>query len=148
MVDIVNKSTRRKMMSGIKGKNTKPELLVRSSLHHRGFRFRIHDNKVPGKPDLVLKKYNTVIFVHGCFWHKHNCHLFKWPKTNQEFWRNKIERNWLNDQKVVDELLSSGWRVCIIWECALKGKYSDLNTAINYVTDWLENNDEMLEVFG
>ena len=104
MTDIVDKTTRSRMMSGIKGKNTKPEILIRSLLHQEGFRFRIHDNNLPGQPDIVLKKYRAVIFIHGCFWHRHECHLFKWPKTRPEFWKNKINRNHENDTQTLREL--------------------------------------------
>ena len=93
MADVVDRKTRSRMMSGIRGKNTRPELLIRKGLHARGFRFRLHDKRLPGKPDLVLPKYSAVIFVHGCFWHGHDCHLFKWPQSRREFWRKKITRN-------------------------------------------------------
>ena len=93
MTDVVNKQTRSRMMSGIKSKNTKPELIIRKALFKKGFRFKLHDKSLPGKPDLVLPKYDAVIFIHGCFWHQHNCHLFKWPSTRPEFWETKIHRN-------------------------------------------------------
>jgi DNA mismatch endonuclease (patch repair protein) len=107
-------------MSGIKGKNTSPELFVRKAMHARGFRFRIHVKDLPGKPDLVLPKYNAVIFIHGCFWHGHNCRYFKVPKTRPEFWINKIEKNKLRDSENIRNLLLSGWRVIVIWECAIR----------------------------
>ena len=93
MADIVDKKTRSKMMAGIKGKNTKPEMLIRKALFAKGLRYRLHDKNLPGKPDLVFPKYKAVIFVQGCFWHGHDCHLFKWPTSNKEYWRNKINRN-------------------------------------------------------
>ncbi len=111
------------MMSGIRGKDTKPELLIRKALHSRGFRFRLHSLKVPGKPDLVLPRYNAAIFVHGCFWHGHDCHLFKMPSTRPEFWEGKIDRNRARDTEVRNALITSGWRRLVIWECALKGKF-------------------------
>lgn len=110
------------MMSGIRGKNTKPELLIRKALHARGFRYRLHCKDLPGNPDLCLPKYRAVIFVHGCFWHGHGCHLFKWPKTRPEFWRQKIERNRAVDEAALLALLEAGWRVATVWECALKGR--------------------------
>jgi DNA mismatch endonuclease (patch repair protein) len=122
MADVVDAKTRSQMMSGIKGKNTKPEILVRKALHARGFRFRLHDKKLPGKPDIVLPKYKTVIFVHGCFWHKHDCKYFKWPKTRPDFWRDKIESNVERDEKHQQQLKELGWNVKIIWECEIKDK--------------------------
>lgn len=121
MVDVVDRQTRSRMMSGIRGTNTKPELMVRKSLHSRGFRYRLHAKDIPGKPDLVLPKYRTVIFVHGCFWHRHDCTLFRWPKTREAFWRDKLTKNTERDKRNVATLLSEGWRVLVIWECALKG---------------------------
>lgn len=135
-------------MSGIRGKDTKPELLIRSQLHRRGFRFRLHDNKLAGKPDIVLKKYQAVIFIHGCFWHRHECHLFKWPKTRPEFWRSKINGNFENDQKAIKVLAKSGWRICIVWECAIKGAKKDIDTVVNTVADWLIGEEGMLEIAG
>ncbi|MBF0239853.1 MAG: DNA mismatch endonuclease Vsr [SAR324 cluster bacterium] len=94
------------MMSGIRGKNTRPELLIRHQLHSRGFHYRLHDKTLAGKPDIVFKKYKAVIFVHGCFWHRHECGLFKWPKSNSEFWRNKLNGNFQNDQNVINWTLN------------------------------------------
>jgi DNA mismatch endonuclease (patch repair protein) len=122
MADVVSPEVRSRMMSGIRGKDTKPEMIVRRGLHARGFRFRLHDKRLPGKPDLVFPKYHAVIFVHGCFWHGHGCHLFKWPKTREAFWREKIEGNQERDAEINQQLMRTGWRVIEIWECALKGK--------------------------
>lgn len=122
MVDIVSRSKRSQMMSGIRGKNTKPELLIRKALHARGFRYRLHDPKLPGKPDVVFRKLNAVIFVNGCFWHGHDCHLFKWPKTRPQFWRTKITTNKAKDGKCHKALRDGGWRILTVWECALKGR--------------------------
>jgi DNA mismatch endonuclease (patch repair protein) len=108
-------------MSRIRGKNTKPEMIVRRFLHSQGFRFRLHDKKLPGKPDIVLKKYRTVIFIHGCFWHGHEgCKYFVVPKTRTEWWLNKINRNKDNDAKAMSALNSTSWKVIEIWECELK----------------------------
>lgn len=148
-MDIVSPEKRSKMMSGIRNKNTRPEMLVRSYLHRQGFRFKVNDKSLPGKPDLVLPKYNAVIFVNGCFWHRHHCHLFKWPKTRTEFWKKKIESNVKNDEIVVELLLQEGWRVCVIWECAIKGKgkrnLADLSDLIGY---WLRDDTIYMEVSG
>ncbi len=121
MVDIVDKKTRSLMMKGIRSKNTNPELIIRKMLHSHGFRFRLHPNHLPGKPDLILPKYHIAIFINGCFWHGHSCNLFKWPKTNAEFWKNKITKNKTRDLKNVRNLVSQEWRVLRIWECSLKG---------------------------
>jgi len=126
------------MMSGIKAKDTKPELIIRKGLHARGFRYRLHDKRLPGKPDLVFPKFKAVIFVHGCFWHGHDCHLFKWPSSRSEFWRNKITRNREKDSSVAEELHNSGWRILVIWECAIKGKTRmKLDKILSRVSGWL-----------
>lgn len=125
-------------MSGIRGKNTKPEIVVRQALHQAGFRFRIHRKELPGKPDIVLPKYRAVIFVHGCFWHGHGCHLFKWPSTHRDFWQKKISSNISRDKDNVSSLNSADWKVLNIWECTLKGK-SRLDTAelVLAIKEWL-----------
>lgn len=114
-------------MSCIKGKNTKPEEIVRKYLFSLGFRYRKNDKRLPGTPDIVLPEYRTVIFVNGCFWHGHQgCRYFVVPKTNTEFWMNKIDANRARDQKKISELEAMGWRVIVIWECELKqGKQDD-----------------------
>ncbi len=113
-------------MRQIRSKNTKPEMIVRKALFANGFRYRLHDKKLPGKPDIVLKKYKTVIFVHGCFWHGHkNCRYFKVPGTRTEWWLNKIGRNQQNDRKAVLDLKRAGWVVFQIWECNLKKALSE-----------------------
>lgn len=147
MTDIVDSSTRSRMMAGIKSKNTKPELLIRSLLHKRGFRFRLHVKDLPGKPDIVLPKYNAVIFVHGCFWHGHkNCHFFKLPGTRTEFWQEKILKNQVNDAKSIEILLTNNWRVCIVWECSIRGAKKDLNKVINSISDWLLSTELFIEI--
>ena len=122
MADIVDQQTRRRLMSGIKGKNTKPELQIRRLLFTRGFRYRLNVKTLPGKPDLVLAKHRAVVFVHGCFWHRHHCHLFKWPSTRREFWREKINGNVERNQLQIRLLREQGWRIAVVWECALKGR--------------------------
>lgn len=136
-------------MAGIRGKNTKPELLVRKGLHALGFRFRLHSKDVAGKPDLVFKKYRAVIFVHGCFWHGHSCHLFKMPSTRTEFWEAKISRNRQRDEDVSTQLHENGWRRLIIWECALKGKTRpDFDIMIESVARWLTGSQPEGEIAG
>lgn len=109
------------MMSGIRGTDTKPELVVRKLLHRRGYRYRLHDRRLPGRPDIVLPKYRAVIEVNGCFWHGHNCHLFKWPQSRKKFWKDKILGNKARDERNIRVLMENGWRVLVVWECALKG---------------------------
>lgn len=148
MTDVVDRETRSRLMSGIRGKDTKPELEIRRQLHRLGFRYRLHDKTLPGKPDVVLKKYHAAIFVHGCFWHRHNCHLFKWPKTHSEFWKKKINRNYENDLKAINSLQATGWRVCIVWECSIKGADKDAQAIASAVARWLKSNEFMLEISG
>jgi len=128
------------MMAAIKGKDTNPELLIRKALFARGYRYRIHDRKLPGKPDLVFRRYNAVIFVNGCFWHGHDCHLFTWPSTRQEFWKNKIQGNIDRDKMNLAACHDLGLRSLVLWECALKGKYrKPLDDVTSQVIRWLES---------
>lgn len=123
MADVHNKKTRSYNMSQIRSKDTKPELLVRKFLFANGFRYRLHDKKLPGKPDIVLPKFRTVIFIHGCFWHGHtNCKYFVVPKTRTQWWTDKINGNKANDIKAIKTLKKEGWKVITIWECRLKGQ--------------------------
>lgn len=121
MADSLTREQRSAQMSRIRGTNTKLEVLVRSALHARGFRYRLGGAGLPGKPDIVLPKYGTVVFVHGCFWHGHNCPLYRLPKTRPEFWAAKIESNKARDARVESQLRESGWRVELVWECSLRG---------------------------
>ncbi len=121
MADVHSKEIRSYNMSMIKGKNTKPEMLVRKFLHANGYRYKLHDKSLPGKPDIVVPKYKTVIFVHGCFWHGHkNCKYFVVPKTRTDWWLNKINGNIANDNKASQALKKDGWKIITIWECNLK----------------------------
>jgi DNA mismatch endonuclease, patch repair protein len=124
-------------------------MIVRKGLYGRGFRYRLHDPKLPGKPDLVIRKYNAVIFVHGCFWHMHGCKLFRWPSTREEFWRTKIHRNAENDVRAFDHLSVLDWRVAIVWECALKGPARmHFEQVMDQLASWLLSDARHLEVFG
>lgn len=121
MADVLSKEQRKYNMSRIRGKNTKPEELVRKYLFSKGLRYRKNDKRLPGQPDIVLPKYRTIVFVHGCFWHMHEgCRYFVLPATNTEFWKNKLEGNRERDIKVCQELEDTGWRVLTVWECELK----------------------------
>lgn len=121
MADVLTPEQRQFNMSRIRGKDTKPEMLIRRGLHARGLRYRLHDRSLPGRPDLVFPKYRTAVFIHGCFWHAHGCALSKLPATRQDFWQAKLGANAARDQKAVDALRTGGWRVLVIWECALRG---------------------------
>ncbi|OYU12834.1 MAG: very short patch repair endonuclease [Comamonadaceae bacterium PBBC1] len=121
MTDVVDKATRSRMMSGIRSKDTKPELIVRKYLHAQGFRFRLNVNSLPGRPDLVLPRWRTVVFVHGCFWHRHaGCRFTYTPKSRTEFWQKKFEQNIQRDAAAVLALKKLGWHVIVLWECTLK----------------------------
>lgn len=141
------------MMSGIRGRDTKPELVIRSALHIRGFRFRLPPRKkkhqLPGNPDLKLPKYNAVVFINGCFWHGHECQLFKWPATRADFWRQKIEGNVARDRKAIQALTEDGWRVLTIWECSMRGRTRlDFNELISIVTGWIVSGDSRMDIGG
>lgn len=149
MVDIVPPRVRSRMMSGIRGRDTKPELVLRHGLHKCGFRYRLHARSLQGKPDLVFPMYRAVVFVNGCFWHGHDCPLFKWPTSRGEFWRSKISGNRNRDAKVKETLLSDGWRVLVLWECALKGSARlPEGQAIEKCAAWLRSSSRYLEVKG
>lgn len=136
-------------MSGIKGKNTKPEIRVRKALYSRGFRYRLHVRGLPGKPDIVFRQRKAVIFIHGCFWHGHDCHLFKWPSTRQEFWKQKISRNKEKYAESETLLAVAGWRILTVWECALKGKTRlDFETLIEDISEWIVSGDTDREIEG
>lgn len=147
MVDVVDTITRSRMMANIKGKNTKPELFIRSMLHAQGFRFRLYRTDLPGKPDIVLPKYKAIIFINGCFWHGHqSCRFFKLPASRTEFWGNKILKNKQNDIKAKELLLKQGWRICTIWECAIRLAKNDPVPLSNILTEWLHSSETILEI--
>jgi DNA mismatch endonuclease (patch repair protein) len=148
MADVVDPATRSRMMAGIRSRNTKPEILIRSLLHRQGFRFRLHVRNLPGKPDMVFPRYRAVVFVHGCFWHGHDCPLFKWPGTRPEFWREKIGRNQNNDYRTRTALITAGWRVGIVWECAIRGAGKDLGEVTRRLADWLHSDVPFMEERG
>ncbi len=121
MADVHDRGVRSYNMSQIKSKDTKPELIVRSFLHARGVRYRLFSKDLPGKPDLILKKYQTVVFIHGCFWHAHEgCKYFSIPKTNTGWWLSKLSKNKKRDERAIKELKNAGWKVIVIWECELR----------------------------
>jgi DNA mismatch endonuclease (patch repair protein) len=149
MADVLTARQRSYCMSQIRGKDTKPERLVRSGLFALGFRYRLHRRDLPGCPDIVLPEHRAVVFVHGCLWHGHECHLFKWPTANAAFWRDKIMRNRERDAQSVEQLRSSGWRVLTVWECAIKGQLRQSPVAIvERIARWLRSNRGRLDITG
>jgi DNA mismatch endonuclease, patch repair protein len=140
MTDIVSSQKRSEMMSGIRGRNTRPELQVRSWLHAGGFRFRLHRKDLPGSPDIVLPRHRVVIFVHGCFWHRHaGCRYATQPATRPEFWAHKFDANVQRDQRNQQALLKAGWRVLIIWECGLRQRVD-----LSPISVWIDEGMELL----
>lgn len=139
-MDVHDKETRSYNMSCIKGKNTRPEEIVRKYLFSQGFRYRKNDKRLPGTPDIVLPKYKTVIFVNGCFWHGHEgCRYFVIPKTNTEFWTNKIETNRKRDIRKINDIQILGWKVIVVWECQLKKEKADIT--LNNLKTTIKNQD-------
>lgn len=140
------------MMSGIQSKNTKPETVIRKGLHARGLRYSLHSKRLPGKPDIVLPKWRVVIFVHGCFWHKHGCHLSKTPSSNTKFWTDKLAANQRRDALVKQQLSADGWRIAVIWECATRGKVAtgNLPDLLDRLATWIRDQAKSaaLEISG
>jgi len=144
MPDSVDQATRSRMMAGIRGKNTRPELALRRALHARGLRYRLHDRQLPGTPDLVFRQFGAVCFVHGCFWHRHTgCPYATTPATRTEFWKAKFRDNTERDRRNRDRLLEAGWRVAIVWECTLR-KGVDVGTALR-LEQWLRGRAPIFE---
>jgi len=121
-MDVLSLEQRRLNMSRIRSRDTAPEVLIRRGLHAAGFRFRLHQRHLPGRPDLVLPRYRTVIFVNGCFWHSHGCHISRLPDTRREYWQPKLDRTLQRDRDAAHALRLAGWRVVVVWECALRGR--------------------------
>jgi DNA mismatch endonuclease (patch repair protein) len=136
-------------MAGIRGKDTRPELVLRRGLHALRFRYRLHVYDLPGRPDIVFPGRRAVLFAHGCFWHGHDCPLFVWPKTREDWWRAKIEKNRKNDSRAVVALRADGYRVGVVWECALKGRSRrPLDSVIAECAAWLNSDDTYSEIRG
>ncbi|WP_025812391.1 very short patch repair endonuclease [Komagataeibacter kakiaceti] len=138
MADVVDPATRSRMMAGIRCRNTSPELVLRRKLHAAGLRYRLHGSKVPGRPDIVLAGRGIAIFVHGCFWHRHDgCHWCSTPSSNAGFWSSKFERNIARDRQVLETLLAEGWRVAVVWECGLRPAHVD--RTVKALLDWMKD---------
>lgn len=149
MADIVSPEVRSRMMAGIRGVNTKPEMILRLALHAGGFRYRLHDRRLPGRPDMVFPRRRAVLFAHGCFWHGHDCHLFRLPGTRPEFWREKIARNRERDEAAGRALAGLGWRSGVVWECAIRGRTAlALDDVVARCATWLESGEPQLTVRG
>jgi DNA mismatch endonuclease (patch repair protein) len=142
MADVLTLEQRRFNMSRIRGRDTKPELIVRFGLHARGLRFRLHRKELPGCPDLVFPCFRAVVFVHGCFWHGHDCPMFKLPATRAKFWAAKIEGNRTRDARARKGLVETGWRTMVLWECALRGpSRRPVETVLDEVAEWLRTQE-------
>jgi DNA mismatch endonuclease (patch repair protein) len=149
MTDVLSPSQRSYCMSRIRGKDTKPENVVRKGLFALGFRYRLHQGRLPGRPDLVLSRYKAVIFVNGCLWHGHGCALFQWPQTNREFWSKKISGNRRNDERNLEKLKAAGWRTLVVWECAIRGRHRMTEEVlIRTIAGWLSSAKPRKEVAG
>ena len=147
MTDVHDRQTRSRNMAAIRNSNTKPELRVRKELHRRGMRYSLKNKALPGKPDVVLSKYRVAVFVHGCFWHRHDCNYFKLPKTNTEFWKNKISANVQRDAEVIRQITDIGYRVLIIWECSFKGKNKErLDSLFESIILWIRLDEKTSEI--
>ncbi|WP_029889819.1 very short patch repair endonuclease [Polycyclovorans algicola] len=149
MADIVSVATRSRMMSGIRSRNTAPELMVRRGLHAHGYRYRLHVRELPGSPDIVLPKWKTVLFVNGCFWHGHPCHLFRLPATRQEWWQAKIETNRKRDARITETLSSRSWKILTVWECAIRGRTArGIEETVFLIDQFVRSNATIGEVSG
>ncbi|MES0110173.1 DNA mismatch endonuclease Vsr [Mesorhizobium sp. M0013] len=149
MPDVFDAATRSRMMAGIRSKDTKPEMLLRRGLHARGLRYLLHDRRLPGRPDMVFPARRAVLFAHGCFWHGHDCPLFRLPLTRPEFWAAKIQKNQEIDARSTAALADAFWRVGIVWECALKGRGRlPLDPLLDACAGWVAGDEPILEIRG
>ncbi len=144
MADIKNAEARSRNMAAIRGKDTRPELRLRRALHIRGFRYRLHPLELPGRPDLLLPRYRAAVFVHGCYWHRHlGCRYTTTPETRLEFWQSKFQENIARDARAMARLIEGGWRVAVVWECALRGDRAATTT--NELSEWLLGSEPFFE---
>ena len=149
LADKYDRAKRSQIMSAIRGKDTKPELMIRQALYARGFRYRLHVKDLPGRPDIVMRKRRAVIFVHGCFWHGHDCHLFRLPESRVAFWKAKFDRNQERDHEVRAALRERDWRMLVIWECSLRGRGRlAVDDVIQRAVDWLNGTEAEMEIRG
>lgn len=149
MADVVDRATRSRMMAGIRGHDTRIELSVRKALHARGYRYRVNERNLPGRPDIVLPRWNAVILVHGCFWHSHDCGLCRIPSTRPEFWRDKLAGNAERDERNTQALLKKGWRVATVWECSLRGRGQEaVSDVADRLGEWLHGRGPLMDIRG
>ncbi|MDE0150585.1 MAG: DNA mismatch endonuclease Vsr [Rhodospirillaceae bacterium] len=149
MADTVDPITRSRMMASVRSRDTGPEVAIRKALHRRGFRYRTNDPKLPGRPDIVFPKYRAAVLIHGCFWHGHDCSLFRLPATRREFWAKKLQQNRERDEKVRLALSETGWRCLTVWECALRGpEKRDFIALIEEVIRWVTTGKTAYELRG
>lgn len=147
MVDHLTPAERSRNMARIRSKNTEPEMCIRKGLHALGYRYILHSAKIPGKPDIVLPKYRAVIFIHGCYWHGHDCGQAKLPKSNGSYWLPKIARNQERDARNLAAVEAAGWRHLVIWECAFRRKGEiGLEETVREAAEWVTNGDNSAEI--
>lgn len=148
-MDVVSPEVRSRMMAGIHTRDTKPEVLFRKGLHRRGFRYSLRSHATSGKPDLVMPKYRVVVFTHGCFWHRHDCSLFKLPRTRRDFWKAKLDRNHARDAEVAEQVRAAEWRQLTVWECAFRGPHQlGLDATLDIAERWIRGSAVTLEIRG
>ena len=136
-------------MAAVRARNTKPELMIRKALHAAGFRYRLDLRNLPGRPDIVLPRFRAVVFVHGCFWHRHECDLFRWPETRPEFWHEKLNTNAVRDQKAAKALAKARRRQAVIWECALKGRNKrEFQDTMQQLITWIRSDRKTITIRG
>jgi DNA mismatch endonuclease, patch repair protein len=149
VTDVHDPATRSRNMAAVRARDTKPELMIRKALHGAGLRYRLNVRDLPGKPDIVLPRYRAVVFVHGCFWHRHECDLFRWPESRIVFWREKLDANAARDVKAADALEEAGWRQAVIWECAVKGrKKRDFQDTMQRLIAWIRSDEQAITIGG
>lgn len=148
MADTLTREARSRIMSRIRSKDTKPEMAVRRALHAAGFRYVLHDRRLPGRPDVVLPRHHAAVFVDGCFWHGHTCKFFRLPGTRTAFWSDKIEHNRARDKATIAALLAGGWRVAVVWECALRSGAVTRQKSMVRLVHWLASSRKRIEVRG
>ena len=134
-------------MAAIKNRDTSPEMQIRRELHKAGLRYRLHDRNLPGRPDIVLRRWQAVVFVNGCFWHRHLCRTFRWPESRKTFWKTKLEKNVNRDKQTIRQLTEQGWRVAVIWECSVRGKNRlTAEQRLQSFMNWLKSGSQFTEI--
>ena len=149
MTDVHDAAARSRNMAAVRSRDTKPELIIRRALHAAGLRYRLNVRNLPGRPDIVLPRHRAIVFVHGCFWHRHGGELFRWPESRADFWREKLNGNAARDERAAQALNEAGWRRAVIWECALRGsKKLEFHHAMQQLIAWIRSDEPLLTVGG